>query len=171
LDNVRNYNNAFAFTSLGVNIDRSVWGQVGVHSFRIQGELYHRIGPLLPSNGDKPAFAQLYVYDADATQQVLQRMSNHASLLSGNLVRQIQDTLYQSNPFSKIFRTASERLQTDLPGHSLVLLTVDSQTLDHRRYNHPSAHELAILSIGSEDDHQVGARSQHIQIQLHDGRL
>jgi hypothetical protein len=31
--NIRNYNNALAFTSLGVAVDHSVWGPKGIHTF------------------------------------------------------------------------------------------------------------------------------------------
>jgi hypothetical protein len=58
-ENIRNYNNAFAFSSLGVKIDSSVYGMNGVFTFRIQGELCHQISSLLPRIGEQPKFAQL----------------------------------------------------------------------------------------------------------------
>src|SRR3954466_8433160 len=46
--NIRQYNNAFAFTSLGVKIDRSVTRGTGPYCFKISGELHHKTGGLLP---------------------------------------------------------------------------------------------------------------------------
>jgi hypothetical protein len=43
LENARAYNNAFAFTSLGVKVDDSINRGRGPPTFRIQGELCHRI--------------------------------------------------------------------------------------------------------------------------------
>jgi hypothetical protein len=57
-ENLRNYN-TFAFTSLGVSVDRSVYGPWRVYTFRIKGELCHQIVSLLPPPEGTPAFAQL----------------------------------------------------------------------------------------------------------------
>src|SRR2546430_16283959 len=46
--NIRMYNSALFFTSIGVNVDQEVTGTSGVYTFRIHGEMYHRIGTLLP---------------------------------------------------------------------------------------------------------------------------
>ena len=51
--NIRNYNNAFAFSSLGVKRDLSVYGPKGVYTFRIQGQLCHLMGSLLSSHQGK----------------------------------------------------------------------------------------------------------------------
>ena len=48
-ENMWRYNRAFAFTSFGVTEDHSVNSeQRGPPVFRIQGELFHRMGSLLP---------------------------------------------------------------------------------------------------------------------------
>jgi hypothetical protein len=48
------YNSVLAFTSLGAKVDESVTGGPGQYSFRIQGELYHKIGSLCPAEGQRP---------------------------------------------------------------------------------------------------------------------
>jgi hypothetical protein len=63
--NIRNYNNALAFTSLRVAVDNSMWRPKGVHTFQILGELCHRIASLRPPPQGIPAFAQIYIYDSD----------------------------------------------------------------------------------------------------------
>jgi hypothetical protein len=45
-DQIRMYNSVLAFTSLGAKVDESVTRGTGPYSFRIQGELYHKIGSL-----------------------------------------------------------------------------------------------------------------------------
>jgi hypothetical protein len=61
---IRQYNNAFAFTSLGVSFDeRMLRATEGVYTFRIHGALYHWMGPLEAAPGDRPGWAQLYLYD------------------------------------------------------------------------------------------------------------
>jgi hypothetical protein len=53
-DQIRMYNSVLAFTSLGAKVDESVIGGPGSYSFRIQGELYHKIGSLCPAKGQRP---------------------------------------------------------------------------------------------------------------------
>jgi len=55
---------AFAFTSIGVNIDHRVTNTLGVYAFRISGELHHLSGALLQDDHHKPeSYAQIYIYD------------------------------------------------------------------------------------------------------------
>ena len=62
---IRGYNNAFAFTSLGVNLDqRMLRATNGIYTFRIHGTLCHRMGPLEPAPGEPPGWAQVYLYDS-----------------------------------------------------------------------------------------------------------
>jgi len=63
---IRNYNNAFAFSSLGVKIDQTVAGQSGIYTFKIQGELIHCIRSLLPHPGEVPWFAQIYIHNSSS---------------------------------------------------------------------------------------------------------
>jgi hypothetical protein len=52
---IRGYNNAFAFTSLGVNLDqRMLRATNGIYTFRIHGTLCHRMGPLEPAPREPP---------------------------------------------------------------------------------------------------------------------
>ncbi|KAM0915483.1 hypothetical protein ACQ4PT_010818 [Festuca glaucescens] len=58
------YNSMFAFTSLGVHVDRTVNVGNGPYVFKICGVVCHEIGSLLPPEGNSvPKFAQLYIYD------------------------------------------------------------------------------------------------------------
>ena len=49
------YNSALSFTSIGVKVDQEVTGTSGVYTFRIHGNMYHRIGTLLPPNSETPS--------------------------------------------------------------------------------------------------------------------
>ena len=55
--NIRMYNSALSFTSMGAKIDHQFTGTSGVYTFRIHGEMYHRIGTLLPDPETQPQFA------------------------------------------------------------------------------------------------------------------
>lgn len=60
-NNICKYNAIFPFTSMGGQIDDSI--KDGKPMCFVQN--YHQIGSLLPLANNKPAFAQLYVYDTE----------------------------------------------------------------------------------------------------------
>lgn len=62
---IRIYNMMFAFTSPGAKLDNSFNKGGGPPTLWIQGQSCHRIGSLLPSEGQPPKFAQLYIFDPD----------------------------------------------------------------------------------------------------------
>jgi len=74
ISNLRSYNNMFAFTSLGGKVESEGNDGSGPPRFVISGQNYHRIGSLLPSEGQKPKFAQLYIYDTE--NEVSNRVSH-----------------------------------------------------------------------------------------------
>jgi len=65
LANIRSYNNLFSFTSLGGKIETEINRGQGPPHFVISGQNYHCIGCLLPADGERPKFCQLYIYDTE----------------------------------------------------------------------------------------------------------
>lgn len=66
IENIRAYNMMFSFTSMGGKIDYSINQGGGPYTFRLSGQNIHRIGSLLPPEGNSPKFSQLYIYEPDA---------------------------------------------------------------------------------------------------------
>lgn len=63
LQNTRPYNSCFSLTSLGGKIDQTINNGNAPSVFRLNGQNYHFMGSLLPPDGSRPKFAQLYIYD------------------------------------------------------------------------------------------------------------
>ncbi|XP_058723893.1 uncharacterized protein LOC131595542 [Vicia villosa] len=61
----RLYNIMFAFTSPGMKFDNRYQSAGEPPNIRIHGQTCHRIGSMLPLDGETPKFAQLYIYDTD----------------------------------------------------------------------------------------------------------
>jgi hypothetical protein len=151
-EHIRNYNNALSFSSLGAHIDHSVAGQRGCYTFRIRGELVHRIGSLTPWPGTAPKFAQLYIYDSDPVQQAERRMQYHHGHVHRDVLLRLQDLLRQyRNPYYDVYFTAMERVHNQQPV-SLRLRTIVDNRVDQRRYNRPTAPEVALILPGSGED-------------------
>ena len=60
----------FAFTSLGAKIDTGVNKGPGPYVFRINGQVHHRIGSLLPDEGASPVYAHLYIFYTENEVQI-----------------------------------------------------------------------------------------------------
>ena len=170
-NNIRQYNNAFAFTSLGVPKRRVVARNGGgPYSFRIQGELCHWSGSLIPSEGEDPVFSQLYIYDPATAHETRCRRNNS---LNPFTLQTLQDTLWESHPYAAVYRHAHELLSRD----DSVDLSIRLHCIgDKRRYNLPIANEVAVIIPGNEDADAAGPRDIILHMRtdttlqnLHDG--
>ncbi|GBP30876.1 hypothetical protein EVAR_91617_1 [Eumeta japonica] len=74
LENIRKYNSCFQMTSFGVmNIVRENY----MPTFRVQGQIYHRAGSLLPLPDADHKFLQIY-FMAKTDEQIQQRCNYNA---------------------------------------------------------------------------------------------
>ncbi|KAG2073113.1 hypothetical protein BDR04DRAFT_1011474, partial [Suillus decipiens] len=151
---IRQYNSALAFTSVGVNIeDRSVQGS-GPNAFRIHGSLHHLMGSLLPPEGVQPSYAQLYIYDSEeATNIRTTRPGNEG--LDRQILRDLHDMLHRKHPYAAVYKQAYQVMQEKPPEEQtdLSLRIHFLPGTDGRRYNLPTAHEIAgaLPGDGSEE--------------------
>ena len=108
-DNLRQYNAAFAFTSLGCDIvsaeERNANNnnnnrRGGLNAFQIHGALCHRQGHLLSVEGNASLYAQLYIYDPSYAAQ--RRSERNENLKNGN-IESLSIMLAQCNPFARIY--------------------------------------------------------------------
>ncbi|GKD96820.1 hypothetical protein Tco_1380717, partial [Tanacetum coccineum] len=66
IENIRSYNQMFAFTSMGGRMDKKLNSQGrGPFVYRLNGQNHHLIGTLLPEEGKPPKFCQLYIVDTE----------------------------------------------------------------------------------------------------------
>jgi hypothetical protein len=107
--NIRTYNGILSCTSFGANIDESFQGH-GVLNFKIHGQIYHRIGSLLPDEGQNPIFAQLYIYDTDHENSNRFRIMHD---LNADILQNLQDMLDTYNPYIRNFRQVRDLLRDD----------------------------------------------------------
>ncbi|KAI8540035.1 hypothetical protein RHMOL_Rhmol09G0230200 [Rhododendron molle] len=142
----REYNATNAFTSLGAKLDTRVLNGRGPLSFTIHGELRHRTGSLLPQPGHEAIYSQLYIYDPESA---LNARNNRNPHLRRDVFKTIQDCLLTFNPFPEKFLRAFEILnQSESVGQNLPAFLHYSSSTDRRRYNLPTADEIAIILPG-----------------------
>jgi hypothetical protein len=122
------YNSVLAFTLRGAKVDESVTGGLGLYSFRIQGELYHKIRSLCHVEGQQ--FAQLYIHDTKRKHQ-----NRHAVMpsLDPTTLDWLLTMMYNINPYVEVFKMARDMMATEGAPMDLKLCVIASQTKDARR--------------------------------------
>ena len=150
-NNIRNYNNALAMTSLGCQQDHSInrTGQ-GPYVFKVQGSMYHYTGPLIPGQGRAPNYAQLYIYDP---QEALDyRMGHSANAgLQRHIMQILQDMLHRHHPAVQLYKQAFEMTRNLPPDQNCRIALRFTNEQDRRCYNLPTATELAVILPGDGD--------------------
>jgi len=148
-DNIRLYNSAFTFTSVGVRFDHELANaNTGVYTFRVQGSFYHRIGQLLPEPGSQPHYLQMYVWD---TQHELHHRANVVpnSNLNSTILQSLKDMLDETNPYVTNFRYISN-LPAENIGNLSMVIRADIPGLDQRTHNAPTASQVAAIWINDD---------------------
>ncbi|KAL4598101.1 hypothetical protein ACB092_11G035000 [Castanea dentata] len=167
---IRTYNAMFAMTSMGGKVDSRINDGRHPYIFKLNGQNHHRIGTLLPNDGQDPQFAQLYFYDTE--NEVENRMNIFSngeidSDLDPSIVDALVQMLDETNTLVKIFRMSRDRFfDTDV--HRLRLRLIGSRTTDGREDNLPTCSEIAAIIVGD-----IGAENAHrdIIVELKEGGL
>jgi hypothetical protein len=164
---IRSYNQVLAFTSLGANIDKELANaQDGVYTFRIQGELYHQIGELMPKDYQKPSFAQIYFYNTDLDNQ-LEWRKQIFSELNSVMLKELQAELHEKNPFVKSFTNAVNRAKEISKDSNMRLIIHNTHGKDMRQYNQPTSSEVAVIMLDSDNESNV----RDIVLKTHEEKL
>jgi hypothetical protein len=125
-NSIRRYNAALSFTSLGADVDRDLAnGRQGVYTFRVCGQVSHKIGSLLPEDGRPAKFAQIYTLDP--AEQVECRLANFNNLERG-ILENIQRSLQEVNRFCQLFKSIREREDGYRPEELRIILRADQTT-------------------------------------------
>ena len=164
-NNIRAYNSLLACSSFGAKIDESFQGQ-GVTNFKIYGQIYHRMGSLLPVEGQNPVFAQLYIYDTDHEN------SNRLSVMrniNAEILQNLQIMLDTYNPYIQNFRQVRDFLRDDAESTEILMWIYCDRSHDARCYNAPTASDVAAIMVG--DGCEIDPSNWDIVLNLRDGTL
>ena len=174
MNNIRSYNSALAFASMGAQIKPPPG--FGPYCFRIHGQIYHSTSALHPADGDSPQFAQIYILDSEeALSQRMQYSANTGCL--PNLMKDLGELMQNINPFADAWKMMrdfeiEEESKAKAEGREYCPVTmtiINDKNNDQRRYNAPKCNEVAIvfqnamgeppfnrdISIHSKSDHRT----------------
>ena len=147
---IRVYNSLFAFTSLGGKVDYSVNRGSAPYVFRLNGQNYHKIGSLLPVDGESPKFAQLYIYDTE------NEIGNRIGAVTSEDGKNVEDPdivagllgmLDDCNQLVKIFRMARDRfIESEV--RNVKIWLIGTRNPNERQYNIPNSSEVVAVIVG-----------------------
>ncbi|SGY38821.1 BQ5605_C003g02079 [Microbotryum silenes-dioicae] len=168
-ENARSYNNAFSFTSLAAHWDQTQVGTLGPPVFRVFSRLYHRLGALIPTVTQRPAFAQTWLIDpAEATDTRLGPDGADSRMQRSTLTK-VESILRTGNRFVREFASAKAHAGWDTAKEWILRLCLPPGR-DRRTHNLPtSSTEMAMLICDS--DTNTGDRGrQDLILQVHGDR-
>ncbi|UYV74787.1 hypothetical protein LAZ67_12000976 [Cordylochernes scorpioides] len=148
LRNIRKYNSCFQMTSFGAeNQTHSVTFPT---TFSIQGQVYRRIGSLMPSENQPSRFLQIYFMGNDDDDDIqTDRRCQQIQGVRRNIVQGLQRMLHRHNLLVQQFKTALENLPSD--AYRVVVNADRTPPGQHpRRYNAPTANEVAVVLAGNQ---------------------
>jgi hypothetical protein len=141
---IRYFNTHFSFTRLGVTLDKTVStaARTGVYTFVAQGAMYYKMDDLVPG-GQGPRHLQLYFYDTDET---LEHRVKRSPDLDINIIRKILEIL-EDNPYVQTFKSIGS-----VPNLEEYRISLNTDIrLDQRRYNAPTASQVAAMWVEGSD--------------------
>ena len=140
LANIRKYNSVFQMTSFGCNEVSMAGFNL---SFRIQGQVYHLIGSIVPTQGESHKFAQIY-FIGDKDSEVATRSAT-VDGLKPDIIRGINRLLHEDNHYVEVAKEIFE--EEDSPTNvKTVINEAKRPSGEHsRRYNRPLSDDIAVL--------------------------
>lgn len=145
LQNIRRYNCCFQMTSFGASLicQEENFNPV----FKVQGQIYHRVGSLLPMSDETPKFLQVY-FIGDEELETDQRCSNIQGL-QRDIIQKLQRLLHNHNQLINVFKTSLDQMVAD--NYKIVIRADKKPVGQHeRRFNAPQTNEVAVVIVDNE---------------------
>ncbi|KAI8150214.1 hypothetical protein BJV82DRAFT_503280, partial [Fennellomyces sp. T-0311] len=119
-------------------------------TFRVNGTMYHAVGPLRAPEPAPARFAQIYFAD---TNEQLARRGTLFSGLNAETIEMIQGVIDRCNPFARQFSSAYQRFH-DQPIGTLQIVITQAAELG-RRYKQQVYPEVAAMVVENSVDGAV----------------
>ncbi|XP_041448143.1 uncharacterized protein LOC111075306 [Drosophila obscura] len=114
-------------------------------TFKIQGQIHHRIGSLQPLEDAQHKFLQIY-FMGNMEEILDRRQEIHTSMKRG-ILKDLQKLLHENHALVSLFKTALERMPND--DYKVVIRADKRPAGTHERtVNAPTIVEVAILIVG-----------------------
>ncbi|XP_046681745.1 uncharacterized protein LOC124368547 [Homalodisca vitripennis] len=136
-------------------------------TFKIQGQVYHQIGSLLPMPDADPKFLQIYFMGDEEQQTHMRCVYNHMEQMEEREIVDILETFFLNhNQLLRLFKTLSNRLEYD---NYVIVIKADKVPHGEHAgtYNVPTLNEVAVVMAGDpceRRDIRIQRRDNTMQI-------
>ncbi|GFS70062.1 uncharacterized protein NPIL_192751 [Nephila pilipes] len=143
LSNVRKYNSCFQMTSFGAEVITTHF----IPTFNVKGQIYHKVGSLLPFPNGQHKFLQMYSIGDDKDE--LDARCGISTAIKKCVVSQLQELLHEKKHLVRLFKTAIDMMPSDT--HKIIIHADRTPAGEHvRRFNAPTVDEGAIIIVGDQ---------------------
>ncbi|XP_054723407.1 uncharacterized protein LOC129233404 [Uloborus diversus] len=146
IDRIRQYNGCFQMTSFGA---KQIKETGFMPTFKVQGQVYHLCGSLLPETEQQAQFLQIYFVGDDEKEAHI-RSHNYPGV-KPDLVKQLQHMLHEVNNYIKDLKTALDKVPLECRNFQVMIHADRMPANAHKgRFNAPSANEVALVIVGQQ---------------------
>lgn len=161
MNRIRKYNSCFQMTSFGA---KQIIKDGFMPTFKVQGQVYHLVGSLLPAPQKEPQFLQIYFVGED-DREVQLRCSIFPEVKPG-LVKQLQRMLHTFNTYVRDLKIALDKVPETSKPFKVVINAEKKPPESHRgRFNAPTSNEVALVIVGQQFE------KRDIILESHDNSL
>lgn len=156
-DNIRSYNSAVSFASMGAKVVD--FNGRGPYVFKVHGQIFHRTNHIQPVNNQAAQYAQLYVIDStQATEIRVIHPANQQCI--ARILDQIDRFFRQNNRLADTYRmlrevetrAIEEANQAGAANPVVNIVFRRDRHSDNRRFNAPTANEIAMVFVNSDGE-------------------
>ncbi|GFR06687.1 ATP-dependent DNA helicase [Trichonephila clavata] len=146
LSTIRKYNGCFQMTSSGA---KEIKEGNFMPTFKVQRQVYHRIGSLMAGDHQKLSFLQIYFMGDDPREKYI-RCGIYPGI-KPELISQLQKSLHEHNKYIMDFKAAIDSVPKDRKEFKVVINAERKPFGEHReRFNTPQTKEVAVVIVGQE---------------------
>ncbi|GFT34860.1 uncharacterized protein NPIL_15091 [Nephila pilipes] len=133
----------FQMTSLGAEVITTHF----MPTFKVKGQIYHKVGSLLPFSNDQHKFLQTYFIGDDKDD--INARCGISTGIKRSIVSQLQEHFHEKNHLVSLFKAAIDMMPSDT--HKIVIHADRTPAKEHvLRFNASTVDEVAIIIIGDQ---------------------
>lgn len=146
----RKFNSCFQMTSFGATkiCDFTSDGRNFETTFKIQGQVYHKIGSLMPMPNEDPKFLPIYFMGSCEERVTTRCLHNFIQKAEERTIVESLEVFFENyNQLIQLFKRVSPQLRND--NCQIVIKADKVPSGEHAyRFNAPTVDEVAIIMVG-----------------------
>ena len=160
LDNIRKYNGLVSMASKNITgklTDFSKCKTRGPNIFKMSGQMYHLIPNILPAEGKKSKFSQIFVYDRESQEKELDDRIYHLKpgerkIIKRDTLNTIQSELKKTSPYVKEFKAAAKIFQDNPDKQLKMVIKAKGSVAAKKRKQNPNVEDIIVVAPGEQTE-------------------